>query len=122
VIKFRTIVLVATFILAQVPTQRVKAQAAAIAVPVGAAIVIMGGISYYVWVNSQGERQAVPVPILEDPEVHQEEWDYPISADSQLEADRMCQQLAESNGVTLVQAKRRTARGKTYDCIFRTNN
>ena len=67
--KFNAIVLLSVLFISQMPVQRAKAQAAAVAIPVGAAVVILGGIAYYVWYNSQGEEQTVPVaPMLEDPE------------------------------------------------------
>jgi hypothetical protein len=58
-------------------TPRANAQAAA-AIPVGAAIVVLGGIAYYVWMNSQGIEQRVPVySRLEDPEDEAQWGEYP---------------------------------------------
>lgn len=90
-ILFRTVVLIATLILSQVPTQRVKAQAAAVAIPVGAAIVMIGGISYAVWLNSQGVEIKVPVGLetyFEDPE-DSDQWGEFTARD-----ERHCQRLA----------------------------
>lgn len=60
--------------------------------------------------------------VLDNPDEQQEEWTEGILADSQAEADRRCQQMAESYKVNFVKAQRRTAKGKTYDCVFRTRN
>jgi hypothetical protein len=78
-----------TAIALQLLPPKVNAQAAAAIVPVGAAIVILGGISYYVWTNSQGVEQRVPVyPVLEDPE-DEAQWGVFDARD-----ERHCQRLA----------------------------
>jgi hypothetical protein len=80
VILFRTIVLIVTLLLSQAPTQRVKAQAAAVVVPVGAAIVTIAGIAYYVWLNTEGIEIRMPVEsggYLEDAEDSDQWGEYP---------------------------------------------
>jgi hypothetical protein len=114
----------ASLVLAQVP--RANAQAA-IGVPVVETVigvVIIGGILYEVYINSQGQEERRPAtqPMMEDPEANEEEYPEPILADSELEARRKCASLAESYGVILVRVERRTSRGKTYECLFRPNN
>jgi hypothetical protein len=51
-------------------------------IPEAAAIVIIGGIAYYVWTNSEGLREQVAVPsssmpMLEDPEDEAQWGTYP---------------------------------------------
>lgn len=70
--------------------QKARAQAALV-VPVGAAIVIIGGIAYYTWINSQGREELVPTssyPMLEDPE-DEAQWGVFDARD-----DRHCQRMA----------------------------
>jgi hypothetical protein len=78
-----------TVLVVQLIPLRVQAQAQAVVVPVGAAIVVILGISYYVW-QAQGVERRVPVvdAILEDPE-DEGEWGEFKAGDY-----RKCQRLA----------------------------
>jgi hypothetical protein len=91
VILLRTLVLIATLIISQVPTQRVRSQAAAVAIPVGAAIVVIGGLAYYVWLNTEGIEIKMPVEggsYLEDAE-ESDQW-----GEFRARDERHCQRLA----------------------------
>jgi hypothetical protein len=119
------IALITALAVTQLTPQRANAQAAAVVVPVGAAIVILGGIAYYTWLNSQGHEQLVPTSsaILEDPEEDQSEWDDPIIAASPEEAARECRRRAERDGVELVRvqppSRVRPGQNQSYRCWFK---
>lgn len=112
------IALITALLITQMPVQRVKAQAALV-VPTGAAIVILGGISYYVWMNSQGYEERVPVyPVLADPEDEMERMGRPqsetVTAGTQARATELCEGLA--NGRTL--QKVQWFESNRWECIF----
>jgi hypothetical protein len=82
--------------------------------------VVIGGIAYYVWQNSQtGEQYRMPI---EDPEEEVAEWDEPIVAQTPEEADRTCRAKAAQYGVKLVRVQQpsRVRRGQNqqYRCWF----
>jgi hypothetical protein len=83
--------------------------------------VVIGGIAYYVWQNSQtGEEYQMPI---EDPEEEVTEWDEPIVAQTPEEADRTCRAKAAEYGVELVRVQQpsRVRRGQDqqYRCWFK---
>ena len=82
--------------------------------------VVVAGVAYYVWQNSQtGEEYRLPI---EDPEETAQEWDEPIVARDPEEADRECRARAAQYGVGLsrVQQPNRVRRGQNqqYRCWF----
>jgi hypothetical protein len=82
--------------------------------------VVIGGIGYYVWQNSQtGDRYNMPIA---DPEEEVAEWDEPILAQAPEEADRQCRAKARQYGVELVRVQKpsRVQRGQNqqYRCWF----
>jgi hypothetical protein len=111
--------------------QPVKANAALL-IPETAAIVVILGLTYYTWVNSegykiwtnsQGYEVPDPSPALEVRGGDSGLWDDPIIAASPEEARQECQARAKRDGVTLdrVQEPRQVRRGtnQSYRCWFK---
>lgn len=87
--------------------------------PAGGALPFSGG-------NSGGNTAPAPaqsIPphaIIDNPdEASHQDWDY-IWADSETEAIRKCQALAESNGTIYVSVRRASQNSKRYECYWRT--
>jgi len=121
--RFLASALAVALISSQLSPKRANAQAQVL-VPTGAAIVIIAGIAYYVWLNFQGVQQTVPVSnAIMHPEDDEApvEWDDSVSAIDQDEAEELCQKLANDYGVTLLKVLRRSF-GNTYDCYFRSHD
>jgi hypothetical protein len=83
--------------------------------------VVIGGIGYYIWQNSQtGEEYKMPIA---DPEEEVTEWDEPIVAQNPEEAERECRAKAAQYGVELVRVQKpsRVRRGQNqqYRCWFK---
>jgi hypothetical protein len=107
-IKPTTIALITALAVTQLTPQRVNAQAAVI-VPIGAAVVILGGIAYYTWTNTLGEEMKVPVssyPVLEDPEEEMERMGQAqqvetVIAGTRANAESKCRELAAQRGLRM---------------------
>jgi hypothetical protein len=106
--KTLSIALITALAVAQLNPQRVNAQAAAVIVPIGAVVVILGGIAYYTWTNTLGEEMRVPVssyPVLEDPEEEMERMNNNsqagrvVRADNATQAHTACSRWADGRGV-----------------------
>jgi len=109
----------ASTIAIQLTPYRANAQAA-VAVPVGAVIVVLGGIAYYVWTNSQGAEQRMPVSgdYLEDPEGAEPEiYSDCVAGDSESQALSRCQEVA--NGGLDVKVKK--VGNNRYECTWRSS-
>ncbi|NJL41597.1 MAG: hypothetical protein HC899_36585 [Leptolyngbyaceae cyanobacterium SM1_4_3] len=127
--NFKPIALATLIAMLSFPSTPAKANPALVAAPaicatgVGCILVgtvVVAGVAYYVWQNSQtGEEYHMPI---EDPEEEAEEWDEPIIARDPEEAARECQARATHYGVRLsrVQEPSRLRRGQNqqYRCWF----
>ena len=63
--------------------------------------------------------QNLAPPIIDNPDESHEDFDY-VWAESEDEATRKCQQLADQNRVIFVRVKRASANSKRYECYWRT--
>jgi hypothetical protein len=113
-----------TTIALQLVSPKVNAQAALVVVPVGAAIVILGGISYYTWRNSVGEEMRVPVssyPVLEDSEEEMERMGQAqqveaVTAGTRSKAEQQCRDVAAQRGLTLKEVTH--FRDNQWNCVM----
>jgi hypothetical protein len=103
-----------------------KAQAQGVLViPEAAAIIIIGGIAYYVWTNSEGLREQVAVPSssmpIEDPEDEMERMGQAqqvesVTAGTQQRAEGLCRGLAQTRGLTMKEVKH--FRDNQWNCVM----
>jgi hypothetical protein len=124
--RFASVGLIAILVFPATPARANPALAAAPAIcatGVGCILVgtvVVAGVAYYVWQNSQtGQEYYSPI---EDPEEEAQEWDEPIVARDPEEAERECRTRAALYGVGLsrVQQPNRVRRGQDqqYRCWF----
>jgi hypothetical protein len=113
------VAIAASLVFVHVP--RANAQAVVV-VPAGASIVLIAGITYYVWANWQGVEQRVPTAnaIIDNPdEPSSEEWDY-IWADDYNQAVRKCREKASQYGGTYSRVVQKPGSTR-YECYWWTN-
>jgi hypothetical protein len=122
--KTTAIALITALALTQLSPPKAQAQGVLV-IPEAAAIVIIGGIAYYVWTNSEGLREQVAVPsssmpMIDNPdEQSSEEWDY-IWADDYNQAVRRCREYVENNGGTYVRVVEKPGSTR-YECHWTSN-
>jgi Flp pilus assembly protein CpaB len=120
--RIGAVALVAVFTI-QLTPHRANAQAALVVVPVGAAIVVLGGIAYYTWINRQGQEELVPTSsaILEDPEeeierMGQAQQVETVTAGTRSKAEQQCREIAAQRGLTLKEVAH--FRDNQWNCVM----
>lgn len=130
--RFAAIATAGTVTLSAMPVQRASANPALVAPAAAAcvasvgcilAIVVIAGVTYYAITYDGEETQYVPM--IDNPDAGSEEWIDYVWADTQTEAMRKCQEIADNatrsggSTVSVVGQPTKVGRGKRWQCNFR---